>query len=42
MNDDNEQHKLKMLMARFTPNFDQETWKYEALDTLGVEFHWNK
>jgi hypothetical protein len=42
MNDDNEQHKLKMLMARFTPNFDQEPWKYEALDTLGVEFHWNK
>ncbi len=29
-------------MARFTPNFDQEEWNYSALDTLGVEYHWNK
>jgi hypothetical protein len=31
-----------MLMARFTPNFDQEPWKYEVLDTIGAQFHWNK
>jgi hypothetical protein len=42
MNDDNEEHKQKMLMARFTPNFDKEPWKYEVLDTLGAQFHWNK
>jgi hypothetical protein len=42
MDDDNEQHKLKMLMARFTPNFEQEPWKYAALDTIGAQFHWNK
>jgi hypothetical protein len=42
MDDDNEQHKQKMLMARFTPNFDQEPWKYEVLDTIGAQFHWNK
>jgi hypothetical protein len=41
MDDTNEQHKLKMLMARFTPNFDQEPWKYKALDTLGAQFHCN-
>jgi hypothetical protein len=42
MDDNNEQHQLKMLMALFTPNFDQEPWKYTVLDTIGVQFHWNK
>lgn len=41
VNDNNEQHKLKMAMARFTPNFEQESWKYEALDAIGAQFHWN-
>ena len=37
-----EERELKKLMARFTPNFDLEEWKYEALDILGAEFNWNK
>lgn len=37
-----EDKELKKIMARFTPNFDQEKWKYQALDTLGAEFKWNK
>ena len=40
--DTTEEHNQKVLMARFTPNFDQEEWNYSALDTLGVEYHWNK
>ena len=35
-----EEQKLKALKARFTPNFDQENWKYKALDVLEVEFNW--
>lgn len=31
----------RLIMARYTPNFDQEEWKYMALDTLGCEdFNW--
>ena len=37
-----EQHASKVLMARYTPNFDKEEWKYEGLKILGVEFHWEK
>ena len=40
--DTNETRELKKLMARFTPNFDQEIWKYKALDVLEIEFNWNK
>ena len=40
--DTTEVHNKKVLMARFTPNFDQEQWKYEALDLLGAEFNWKK
>lgn len=40
--DTNEERDLRKLMARFTPNFDKEEWKYEALEILGVEFKWNK
>lgn len=30
-------------MARYTPNFDKEVWKYLGLEILGVEpFDWNK
>ena len=32
----------KLVMARFTPNFDQEEWQYEALDVIGAEFNWRK
>ena len=31
-----------VLMARYTPNFDQEEWKYKALELIGAEFNWNK
>ena len=37
-----EQHAAKALMARYTPNFDKEEWKYEALAVIGAEFHWEK
>ena len=32
----------KVFMARYTPNFDKEEWKYEALAEMGAEFHWEK
>ena len=37
-----EQHASKVLMARYTPNFYKEEWKYEGLKILGAEFHWEK
>lgn len=40
--DTSEDKESKKIMVRFTPNFDKEEWKYKALDTLGVEFKWNK
>lgn len=40
---DLEQKKTRRTMARYTPNFDQEEWKYLGLEVLGVEeFNWNK
>ena len=30
----------KVLMARYTPNFDQKYWKYVGLEVLGVEYDW--
>lgn len=38
--DSKEEKQEKVLMARYTPNFAQEDWKYKALDILGVEFDW--
>lgn len=33
----------KLVMAKYTPNFDQEIWKYHALQILEVEeFNWRK
>ncbi len=33
----------KLIMARYTPNFDQEIWKYHSLEILGVEeYNWRK
>lgn len=40
--DTSKEQELKKIMAKFTPNFDQEKWKYQALEILGVEFNWNK
>ena len=40
--DTTEEKDLKKLMARFTPNFDKEEWKYKALDIMGAEYKWNK
>lgn len=30
----------RLMMAKYTPNFDQEIWKYYANDVLGIEFNW--
>lgn len=32
----------RAVMAKYTPNFDQEIWKYYANDKLGIEFNWRK
>ena len=40
--DTTEERELKILMSKFTPNFDQEEWKYKALETLETKFKWNK
>lgn len=34
--------KFKALKARFTPNFDQEDWKYIGLDGMGAQYNWDK
>lgn len=39
--DTKEKKKEKVIMAQYTPNFDQEFWKYSALELLGVEYDWN-
>lgn len=38
--DTEEEKRLKILMAKFTPNFDQELWKYQGLEILGAEYDW--
>ncbi len=30
----------RIVMAKYTPNFDQEIWKYHANDIIGIEFNW--
>lgn len=37
-----EEHEKKVLMAKYTPNFEQEIWKYLGLEMLGAEYKWNK
>lgn len=32
-----EERAHDLIMARYTPNFEQEDWKYDALDILGIE-----
>lgn len=29
-----------IVMAKYTPSFDQEIWKYHANEILGIEFNW--
>jgi hypothetical protein len=38
--DTEEDKQQKVLMAKYTPNFDQELWKYSGLEILGVEYNW--
>ena len=38
--DTEEDRKQKVLMAKFTPNYDQELWKYQGLEILGAEYDW--
>lgn len=38
--DTNEEHENKVFMAKYTPNFDMELWKYHGLEILGVEYDW--
>ncbi len=38
--DTKEDTRQKVLMAKYTPNFDQELWKYEGLEILGAEYDW--
>ena len=34
-------HEVRILMTRYTPNFDQARWKYQGLEILGIEeFDW--
>ena len=38
--DTEEDRQKKVLMAKYTPNFDKEEWKYKGLEVLGAEFDW--
>lgn len=38
--DTEEERREKVLMAKYTPNFDQEFWKYGGLEIMGVEYDW--
>ena len=38
--DTDEDRLQKVLMSKFTPNYDQELWKYQGLEILGVEYDW--
>lgn len=39
---DPEESKRMLYMSKYTPNYDQEFWKYQGLETLGVEYNWRK
>lgn len=38
--DTTEEHEEKVFKAQYTPNFDQESWKYHAFEALEIEFDW--
>ena len=40
--DTDEDRQRKLLMAKYTPNFDKEEWKYSALEILGAEYDWRE
>lgn len=40
--DTEEDIKTKLQMAKFTPNFDKEEWKYAALEVIGAEYNWRE
>lgn len=33
-------HEKKVLMTKYTPNFEQEPWLYHGLEILGAEYDW--
>ena len=37
-----DEEKARRIMAKFTPNFDKEEWKYLGLEILGAKFDWDK
>lgn len=39
---DGVEEKDRILMAKYTPNFDKEIWKYQAGEIFGIEFNWRK
>ena len=39
--DTEEEKKEKLIMAQYTPNFDQQFWKYSALEIMGVKYEWH-
>lgn len=40
--DSNEEHQQKVLMSKFTPNYEKEIWKYLAMEEIGLEYQWYK
>ena len=38
--DTEEERQQKVFMAKYTPNFDKDFWRYKGLEILGVEFDW--
>lgn len=32
----------RRVLAKYTPNFDKQVWKYHAIEILGMESNWNK
>lgn len=32
----------RKVLAKYTPNFDQDIWKYHAAEQIGIESHWRK
>lgn len=39
---DADEKATRLIMAKYTPNFDKEVWKYLGLEIIGAEFDWNK
>ena len=39
---DADEKTIRRIIAKFTPNFDKEEWKYIGLEIIGAEFDWDK